>query len=214
MSQMIAWFRANRGFFMPGGLGLLNAVLAGLWFAVFTPQIDSLSLDLRRLRAANTSLRSQVDANSLALETIDENRERYNILNKHGFIDPQNRLGATKLMERLRETHGLTSIYYEVSPEVLNDSRELEASGFFLVSTKIIVTMRGLFDADILEFTQSIIDDFPGQIRPISFSMEKIGAPTEDNLSRLREGKLVEIIGGVLTFEWNTLRPIQQETSG
>ena len=214
MIRVIAWLRGHREYLLPAGLGLFNAALAGLWFAVLAPQLDSLDLEMRALRAANFGLRNQIDENSMALETIDENRERYTALNKRGFLDPQDRLGVTKLLDRLREIHGLTSIYYEISPETLIDDRTTRATGFNIVSTKIVVSMRGLFDADLLEFTQAIIDDFPGQVRPISFSLVKMGAPTEAILGLLREGKLVDFIGGELTFEWNTLRPISTETSG
>ena len=188
MNSVLAWFRANRGYVLPAGLGLFNAILAGIWFAVLTPQLASLDLDMRRLRASNVVLRNQLDTKSLALETIDENRERYAGLSKRGFLTPQDRLGAAKFLDRLRQVHGLTSIYYEVSPEILYDDRATRATGFNIVTTRIVVTMRGLFDADILEFTQAVIDEFPGQVRPLNFSMFKLSAPTEATLSLLREG--------------------------
>ena len=214
MNRVMAWLRANRANSLPAGLGLFNAVLAGLWFAVLTPELESRDLEMRRLRAGNVSLRNQVDANTLALETIDENRERFIGLSKRGFLTPQNRLGATKFLDRLREVHGLTSIHYEVSPEILYDDRATQATGFNIVTTKIVVTMRGLFDADLLEFTQAIIDEFPGQVRPLEFSLLKLSAPTEATLSLLREGKLVDFVGGELRFEWNTLSPVEKKNNG
>ncbi len=211
MNGAKAWTRALRGYSQPVGLGLLNIALIGFWFAVLTPGLDALDLEMRKLRAVNVNLGNQVAINTLALETIDENRDRFTGLRKRGFIDPQNRLGATKLLDRLRQVHGLTSIYYEVAPETLSDDR---ATGFNIVSTRVTVTMRGLFDADLLEFTQAIVDEFPGQVRPLSFSLLKLGAPTEATLRALREGQLVDFVGGELTFEWNTLRPIAKQTSG
>ena len=214
MNKMMAWVRSMRGYALPTGLGVLNLVLIGFWFAVFTPMLDSNDLEMRKLRAHNISLRNQIDENTLALESIDENRERYAGLSKRGFLIPQDRLGATKFLDRLRKVHGLTSIYYQVSPETLYDDRATQATGFNIVTTRIVVTMRGLFDADILEFTQAVIDEFPGQVRPLNFSLSKLSAPTEKTLSLLREGKLVDFISGELTFEWNTLRPVEKKNSG
>lgn len=211
MNGTTAWMRALRGYTLPVGLGLANIALIGFWLVVLTPGLDALDLDMRKLRAANIVLGNQVAINALALESIDEHRDRFAGLRERGFIDPQNRLGVTKLLDRLREVHGLTSIYYEVAPETLSDDR---ATGFNIVSTKVTVTMRGLFDADLLEFTQAIIDEFPGQVRPLSFSLLKLGMPTEETLKALREGKLVDFISGELMFEWNTLRPIAEQTSG
>lgn len=214
MNDAREWIGALRRYSLPVGLGLLNLVLIGLWFAVLTPALDALDLEMRKLRANNINLGNQIDTNTVALETIDDNRLRFAGLRQRGFIDHQNRMGATKLLDRLREVHGLTSIYYEVSPEILYDDRATRATGFNIVTTRIVVTMRGLFDADILEFTQAIIDEFPGQVRPLNFSLLKLSAPTEKTLSLLREGKLVDFISGELTFEWNTLRPVEKKNSG
>ena len=214
MNDAREWISALRRYALPVGLGLLNLVLIGLWFAVLTPALDALDLDMRKLRANTINLRNQVDANTVALETIDDNRLRFAGLRQRGFIDHQNRMGATKLLDRLREVHGLTSIYYEIAPETLYDDRATRATGFNIVSTRVTVRMRGLFDADLLEFTQAIVDQFPGQVRPLSFSLLKLSAPTEATLSALRKGELVDFVGGELSFEWNTLRPIAKKTSG
>lgn len=214
MKPVMAWVRAMRGYTLPAGLGLINIVLIGLWFLVLTPTLDALYLDMRKVRASNTNLRNQVDTNVQALEAIDANREIYNGLRKRGFIKLQDRLGVTKLLDRLREVYGLTSIYYEVAPETFYDDRVTRATGFNIISTRVTVSMRGLFDADILEFSQAIIDEFPGQIRPLTFSLTKLSSPTEETLSLLRQGKLVDFVGGELKFEWNTLLPIEKKTSG
>ncbi len=214
MKDVMVWVRATRGYVLPIALGLINIVLIGLWFLVLIPKLDALDLEMRKIRVSNTNLYSQVDTYTQALEAIDENREIYNGLLKRGFFDPQDRLGVTKLLDRLREVHGLTSIHYEVAPETLYDDRATRATGFNIISTRVTVNMRGLFDADILEFSQAIIDEFPGQIRPLSFSLLRLCTPTEETLSLLREGKLVDFVGGELKFEWNTLRPIEEKTSG
>ena len=208
------WIRALRQYSLPVGLGLFNLFLAGLWLVVLAPQLDALDLEKRQLRASNINLRNKVEANTMALETIDENRLRFAGLRQRGFIDRQDRLGATKLLERLRETHGLTSIYYEIAPETLYDDQATRATGFNIISTRITVRMHGLFDADLLEFAQAIVDEFPGQVRTLSFSLLKINTPTAAILSALRKGELVNFVSGELTFEWNTLLPIVKKTSG
>lgn len=210
----MVWVRTLRTYALPAGLVLVNVMLLGLWFLVLAPEIDALDLEMRKVRAINTNLRNQIEVNTQALEAIDENREIFNGLRERGFVEVQDRLGVTKLLDRLREVHGLTSIYYEVSPESLADDRATQATGFNIISTRVKVTMRGLFDADILEFSQAIIDEFPGQIRPLSFSLVKLASPTETTLSLLREGNLVDFVGGELLFEWNTLQPIEKNAGG
>lgn len=214
MKDVMTWLRANRNYALPAVLGLINAVLIGIWLMVITPELDALDFEMRKVRANNINLRNLVDKNAQALEAIDENREIFNTLRDDGFVEEQDRLGVTKLMDRLRKIHGLTSIYYEVSPEKATDDQATKATGFHIVSTRISIKMLGLFDADILEFSQAVIDEFPGQVRPLTFSLRKLTSPTETSLSLLRAGRLVDFIAGELTFEWNTLRPVQRNTSG
>ena len=199
---------------LPIVLALINGALVGAWLGVLAPMTDDFERQKRAVQASNSGLLNQIDIDEQALADFEENRDQFAGLRDHGFLDPQDRMGAAKLLERLRDIHGLTSIHYEIAPEQVLDDRATRTTGFAIVSTKVTVKMRGLFDADLLEFVQAVVDEFPGQVRPLSISLQKLQAPTEDTLSALRKGELVDFVAGELVFEWNTLRPIVKIVQG
>ncbi len=199
---------------MPVALAVLNLALVAVWLGVLAPLTEDLEFRKRATQNANSGLRNQIDLTRRTLETMEVSRDRYATLAARGFLDLQDRRGATKLLDKLRANHGLTSITYEISPARVLDDQTTRQTGFAIVSTWVTVRMRGLFDADLLGFTQAIFDEFPGQVRPLSFSLLKLSAPNETTLGTLRKGELVDFVGGELTFEWNTLRPIVKNTSG
>lgn len=199
---------------LPIVLALINGALVGVWLGVLAPMTDDFERQKRSVQASNSGLLNQIDIDEQALADFEENSDQFAGLQDHGFLDPQDRMGAAKLLERLRDIHGLTSIHYEIAPEQVLDDRTTRTTGFAIVSTRVTVAMRGLFDADLLEFVQAVVDEFPGQVRPLSISLQKLQAPTEETLSALRKGELVDFVAGELVFEWNTLRPIVKIVQG
>ena len=199
---------------LPVVLAVLNLALVALWLGVLAPLTEDFEFRKRAIHNANSGLRGQIDLTQRTLETMEVSFDRYAVLVAQGFLDAQDRRGATKLLDKLRAIHGLTSIQYEIAPEQVLDDPTTRKTGFAIVSTRITVKMRGLFDADLVEFAQAVIDEFPGQVRPLSFSLQRLAAPTEGALATLREGKLVDFVGGELVFEWNTLRPLVKQAEG
>ena len=199
---------------LPVTLAVLNLALVAVWLGVLAPLTEEFEFRKRATQNANTGLSSQVELTQRNLDTMEVSRDRYAALVARGFLDPQDRRGATKLLDRLRADHGLSSISYEISPEAVLDDRATRLTGFEIVSTRVTVSMLGLFDADLVEFAQAVIDEFPGQVRPLSFSLKKLGPPTETLLASLREGNLVDFVAGELVFEWNTLRPLLKKAEG
>lgn len=202
---------SRRRFILPVVLSLVNLVLIGQWLTVLSPDLAANKNQLRSLGAAITSLRHQMDADALILETIDADVRIFTALLGRGMIDPQDRLAATRLLDRLRESHGLSWIQYELAPETLFEDRDARAAGYAIVSTRITIQMSGLYDSDLLNFAQAVIDEIPGHVRPLTFSLKRINAANEENLDSLRQGQTLDFISGEMTFEWNTLRPIDRQ---
>ncbi len=199
---------------MPMTLAILNLALLGVWLGVLLPLAEGIESRKRATENANASLRNQVASTQITLDTMEVSLDRYAALQERGFLDPQDRRGVTKLLDKLRQIHGLTSIHYEIAPEQVIEDKTARQTGFEIVSTRISVKMLGLFDADLIEFAQAVFDEFPGQVRPLSFTLQRLKTPTETSLAALREGRLVDFVGGSLVFEWNTLRPIVKKAEG
>ena len=200
-----------------GAVGLLvaiNAGLVGLWLGYLDPQVSELGLRSRSLRTTADGIRNAHGASADEFERMKKSRNRYNDLLDRGFVSPQDRLGAAKLLEELRETHGLSLIRYEISPEKLIDDRTLRDTGYWVVSTRITVFMQAMFDTNVIDFTQGVVERFPGQVRVLSLTLQQLARPTAETLEALRNGDVVDFAAGELVFEWNTLRPIETQQQG
>lgn len=197
-----------------GAIGLLaaiNAGLVGLWLGYLDPQVSELGLRSRSLRTMADNIRNAHSARAEEFERMKLSRSRYKNLLDRGFVSPQDRLGAAKLLEKLREAHGLSSIQYEIAPEKLIDDRALRKTGYWVVSTRIKVIMRAMFDTNVIDFTQGVVERFPGQVRVLSLTLEQLARPTAETLEALRNGDVVDFVASEMVFEWNTLRPIETQ---
>ena len=203
-----------RKFGAVGLLAAINAGLVGLWLGYLDPQVSELGLRSRSLRTMADGIRNAHSARAEEFERMNKNRDRYNDLLDSGFVSPQDRLGAAKLLEELRETHGLSSIQYEIAPEKLIDDQTLRKTGYWVVSTRITVLVQAMFDTNVIDFTQAVVDRFPGQVRVLSLTLQQLARPTAEILEALRNGDVVDFAASELVFEWNTLRPIETQQQG
>jgi type II secretory pathway pseudopilin PulG len=147
----------------------------------------------------------------LALESIGSTREQLTEAALETATDALIAYAATNkgcLPFAADSEGGLTSIHYQITPEQVLDDRTTRKTGFTIVSTRITIKMLGLFDADLVSFSQAVIDELPGQVRPLSLALQRLTVPTEESLKALREGTLIDFVGGEFVFEWNTLRPL------
>ncbi len=201
-------------FGLPALLAAINVALLGGWLGYLAPMTEDLTLQKRSMQNATAGLRNRLASRAEELERVAQSRSRYDDLVARGFVSPQDRLGAAKLLEELRETQGLSSIHYEIAPEMLVADRALGNTGFRIVSTKVRVGMQAMFDANIIDFTQAVVERFPGQVRLISLTLQELARPTETTLDALRNGEAIDFATGELVFEWNTLRPIETYEQG
>ncbi len=203
-----------RKFAVIGLLAAINAALVWLWLGYLDPQVSELGLRAKSLRTMAANIRNAHSVKAKEFERMKQSRSRYDSLLDRGFVSPQDRLGAAKLLEKLRETHGLSSIQYAIAPEKLIDDQTLRNSGYWVVSTRITVSMQAMFDANIIDFTQAVVERFPGQVRLLSLTLQQLARPTDANLEALRNGDVVDFAASELLFEWNTLRPIEKKQQG
>ena len=203
-----------RKFGAVGLLAAINAGLVGLWLGYLDPQVSELGLRSRSLRTMADGIHNAHGARAEEFERMKKSRNRYNDLLDRGFVSPQDRLGAAKLLEELRETHGLSLIRYEIAPEKLIGDRTLRNTGYWVVSTRITVFMQAMFDTNVIDFAQGVVERFPGQVRVISLTLRQLARPTAEILEALRNGDAVDFAASELVFEWNTLRPIETQQQG
>ncbi len=198
---------------LPVLLAVLNAGFAAVWLLYLEPEASDLEARLKTFERSTRQVRVELRDKTDQLESMATFGEQYEALVEHGFLEPQDRLGASKLLDQLRAAYGLRAIQYQIAPERVIDAPSMRQKGFTIVSSTMTVTMSGLLDTDLIEFSRGVIDEFPGQVRLKSLSITRQARPDGETLATLRDGQLVDFVAGEAVFEWRTLNPLDSKTA-
>ncbi len=198
---------------LPVLLAVLNAGLAAAWLLYLEPEASDLGARLKSFERSTRQLRIVLGDKTDQLESMAKLGKQYEALVENGFLEPQDRLGASKLLDQLRAAYGLRTIEYRITPERVFNAPSLRQKGFTIVSSTMTVTMTGLLDTDLIEFCRGVMDEFPGQVRLRSLSLTRQARPDDETLATLRDGRLVDFVAGEAVFEWRTLNPLDSKTA-
>ncbi len=198
---------------LPALLAVLNAAFAAVWLLYLEPQASDLEAELKTFERSARQLRIVLGERTDQLESMATFGKQYEALVKRGFLEPQDRLGASKLLDQLRAAYGLRTIQYQIAPERVFNAPAFRQKGFTIVSSTMTVTMSGLLDTDLIEFCRGVMDEFPGQVRLKSLSLMRQARPDDETLATLRDGQLVDFVVGEAVFEWRTLNPLDSKTA-
>ncbi len=198
---------------LPVLLAVLNAGFVAVWLLYLEPEASDLESRLNNFERSTRQLRIVLSNKSSQLESMAKLGEQYEVLVERGFLEPQDRLGTSKLFDRLRTEYGLRTIQFRIAPERVFNNPSLRQKGFTIVSSTMTVTMTGLLDTDLIEFCRGVMDEFPGQVRLKSLSLAKQATPDDETLATLRDGQLVDFVAGAAVFEWRTLNPLDSKTA-
>ncbi len=198
---------------LPVLLAVLNAALAAVWLLYLEPEASDLKAELTTFERQTRQLRIVLSEKKDQLDSMEKMGDQYKALVGHGFLEPQDRLAASKLLDQLRAAYGLRAIQYQISPERVIDAPALRQKGFTIVSSTMTVTMSGLLDTDLIEFCRAVMDEFPGQVRLKLLSLTRQARPDDETLATLRDGQRVDFVVGEAVFEWRTLNPLDSKTA-
>lgn len=198
---------------LPVLLAVLNAGFAAVWLLYLEPEGSELEARLKTFERSTRQLRTVLRDKTDQLESMATLGEQYEALVERGFLEPQDRLGASRLLDQLRAVYGLRTIQYQIAPERVFNAPSLRRKGFTIVSSTMTVAMSGLLDTDLIEFCRGVMDEFPGQVRLKSLSLTREASPDDETLATLRDGQLVDFVAGQAVFEWRTLNPLDSKTA-
>lgn len=143
-----------------------------------------------------------------------EDRGKFEALKKQGFVGPQDRLNAARILESLRVKHRISGLEYQIDPvETLSLLRQPENTGEMISVSEISMSMLGFTDGDIRDFINAVARDLPGHVSITEVELEKLSAPDDALLAQIRSGGGKELVRGSLKLLWQAVH-INQEDSG
>jgi hypothetical protein len=197
------WRRALRIPLILLGLNLIGGVLVTAVVYGYAGGQASLR---DRLAAAMHSLNHERATVDEDLAYIEANQAAYEALLARGLVAEQDRLAAARLLEQLRDRHGLHVVRYSFSPQREGPLGEGGLAQMTILTTEVSIDMTGVTDLDLLAFVDSVTDSFSGDVRVVGLSLQRRFDAVPSLLARLRAKERVDVVEGRLQLEWRALR--------
>ena len=197
------WRRALRIPLILLGLNLIGGLLVAAVVYGYAGGQASLR---DRLAAAMHSLNHERATVDEDLAYIEANQAAYEGLLARGLVAEQDRLAAARLLEQLRDRHGLHVVRYSFSPQREAPLGEGQLAQITVLTTEVSIDMTGVTDLDLLAFVDSVTDSFSGDVRVVGLSLQRRFDAVPSLLARLRAKERVDVVEGRLQLEWRALR--------
>lgn len=192
-------------------LALFMLIMA-VCFGYLAPEVDNYQQMTLAANDAATNVSLQLNDLSAGKIRDDADRKRFDELEKDGFVGPQNRLNAARVLEQLRQRHRISGMEYQIDPaETISIIRQPEGTGEKLTVSLLSLSIRGFLDRDLRDFTAAVRRDFPGFITITEVEMKRVQTPTNELLSQIRAGQGTELLHGSVKVLWQVLQINQDE---
>lgn len=183
----------------------INGLLGGLSVAIAQGYTDGREATRDRLSRQLRNLSSERSLSEEERAYLASNRATYQALVERGLLTPPDRLAVAALLERLQAAHGLNAIRYSFSPQ-LERASEPGDGRLSVLSTNVTIEMFGITDNDMLGFAEAVLSDFPGDVRVTGLRLSRRETVDASVLNRLRAGEAIDLVEGLLTFEWRSFQ--------
>ncbi len=186
---------------------LLILVLIGFYLR---PEAVQLSVQIAEKRDAILALQIQADSLRARIEENRKTRAEFEALEKKGIFTEQKRLQAIRQLEEVRLRHRITGLQYQILPAVVTQIGAPETAGMSLVTSRIVLNVRGFTDSDLVAFVEAIRLELPGHVVVEAFEINKLASPSAALLARIRSGAVADMVSGVVTLSWRAIRNVEK----
>lgn len=115
-------------------------------------------------------------------------------------------------LEDLKQEYRIIELNVNMSkPEELKDSYRTATT--VVVSSTVEINFRAISDEYVLSFIATLMNDFPGYIKILSFRINRETELTPDVLQKLQRGTLIPLINGDIKLQWRDLKDITKKTA-
>lgn len=177
---------------------LFSIVLAILCSALYFQQAQQSSFN-KTMRTYH-GLQKELKTIDNDLNFLKENHKKIDFLTKKGWLHSQSRLISAEAI--YQGASSLNAIRFTVEPEVITEIKEIYT---FKVS-KIIIEMDALLDNYIYDFTNHLLENFPGILILRKFSVRRHENVNKTNLLALRQQKRPNFVIGEMMCEWFVMK--------
>jgi hypothetical protein len=182
-----------------------NIVLAGLLYGVLTPQMTKTEQDLRRVRGGVTARRTEVATLKTEYEQIQEQKSKFEDLERSGFFQTQDRVAARKLIEDIQAESSILSARYDIQAINVKEDPIAAQSDYVILHSPVKVSLDALDDIDVYSFIYWMENAFPGHAGVHAMTLERKLDVDEVTLKQIGNGVPAILMSATVDFSWNTM---------
>ncbi len=192
---------------MLASLLAVNAVLGAFLYLVLIPQKTGTENELRKVRGAVTARRTEVATLKTEYEQIQEQKNLFGDLQRSGFFDTQDRLGARKVIEQIQAESDVLGARYDIKAVNVQENPIAAQSDHVIMHSPVTVSLDALDDKDIYSFIYWFENAFPGHAGVTAMTLERKLDVDEITLKQIGNGVPVILLSATVDFSWNTMVP-------
>lgn len=174
------------------------------------PEVVQLTEQIAGKRDAILALQIQADSLKIRIEENRQARAKFAVLEENGMFAEQKKLSAIRQLEDLRQRYRITSLQYQILPAVVTQIGTQDTLGMSLVTSRIILNVRGFMDSDLIAFVEAIRMELPGHVVVEAFEINKLASPGAASLARIRSGAGADMVSGVVTLSWRAIHNVEK----
>ena len=200
--RLLALYRSDHPLWLLLGC---NLALVTVLFAFLIPWQEDMAAMRAGLERDLVRIRGEIGKAETDLARIDRDGETFGHLLEKGWLSPQDRLAAARIIERVGDEHGLVRLDYQFQPEKHLAVNDPQMRGVTIVETGIQFTFQAVLDSDILPALARLQYELPGSLDIEGISLARRKPLELADLLALEAGETVPLVDGTASLMWRTL---------
>jgi hypothetical protein len=187
----------------------LCVVLAGTKFLILLPQIEVSQRESSQVKSKVNGLRNDINRLQVEFSQIEEQRAEFETLRTRGFFNNQDRSQIDQIFKDLQTQSKVVSASVKVESGALQDNPEAMKAKHKILSSKIMIDIQALEEADIYRYLTLLKTALPGEVTFQSYKVSRDNDVNEAVLRAIASSQETNLflVGARLEVLWRTMVP-------
>lgn len=204
----------TRRIFVLTVLVCLNALLGAIQFMYLQPEVIKSDKRLRAVKGRVTSLQRDITRLDVEFQQLEEQKERFEDLQRKDFLREQDRRKASDLLEEIQRASNVISAVASIQPATIIQDEEAAKANYDIVASPINVEIKAMSDIDVYRYIALLTSRFPGHVSLDSLSIKRASDITSVALRSIANGGSPPLVEANVLATWRTLTKKPDMTDG
>lgn len=184
-----------------------NAVLAGVLYQYFLPEIKDTERHLRIVRSQISSKETDISRMQIEFDQLDEQQALFDALKADGFFTEQSRRDAEDVFLQAKDNSDIVSASVKIGRGQKTQDDEATKAGHVILISPIEIELEAVEDRDIYSYLYILQKLFPGHLTVDEVFIERTAQLNDVLLRAIATGQKPPLVKAQMTLSWRTMVP-------